>query len=189
LDWHLLLYKGKGVPTRVHFRFHGPDQGPLYAEPAPIRFGTEEIMSDSQSVLYQGTRDRRDSFPGIAHLVARVPPGLVLPKNKKITISVITGPSKGLAVQMVKPHLSIGRNGGGADIEIDDPQVSDLHCAVGVKNEIVRMCDLDSQGGTYIQNERVEVADLAHLSEFRVGASLLLVTILPTQDALLTPAV
>jgi pSer/pThr/pTyr-binding forkhead associated (FHA) protein len=119
-------------------------------------------------------------------LVVVVPPGLILPKDKNITISVIAGPSKGLAVQMVKPHLSIGRSGGGADIEIDDPQVSDLHCAVGVKNEMIRMCDLDSQGGTYIEDERVDVADLAHLSEFRVGSSLLLVTILPVDDVSLT---
>ena len=180
-------------------------------------YGTQENISGSRSVLeaqgnnwigagspkpqlrgqhapasptvYQGTRDRRDSFPGIADLVAVVPPGLVLPKDKNITISVIAGPSKGLAVQMVKPHLSIGRSGGGADIEIDDPQVSDLHCAVGVKNEMMRMCDLDSQSGTYIEDERVDVADLAHLSEFRVGSSLLLVTILPAEDASLTPAV
>jgi hypothetical protein len=134
------------------------------------------------AIAYQGRRDRRDSLRGIAHLVVAAPPGLVLPKGKNITISVIEGPSKGLAVRMVKPHLSIGRKGGGADIQIDDPQLSDLHCAVGVKNEMIRMCDLDSQGGTYIEEERVEVAELAHLSEFRVGSSLLLVTILPAED-------
>jgi hypothetical protein len=51
------------------------------------------------------------------------------------------------------------------------------------------MCDLDSQSGSYIEDERVDVADLAHLSEFRVGSSLLLVTILPAEDESLTPAV
>jgi pSer/pThr/pTyr-binding forkhead associated (FHA) protein len=53
---------------------------------------------------------------------------------------------------------------------------------VGVKDEMIRMCDLDSQSGTYIENERVDVADLAHLSELRVGSSLLLVTVLPAQE-------
>jgi hypothetical protein len=154
--------------------------------PQPQLRGQHAAISPSTS---EGPTGRSDSFPGIAELVAVVPPGLVLPEDKKITISVIAGPSKGLAVQMVKPHLSIGRSGGGADIEIDDPQLSDLHCAVGVKNDMMRMCDLDSQSGTYIENKRVDVADLAHLSEFRVGSSLLLVTILPAGDESLTPAV
>jgi hypothetical protein len=156
--------------------------------PKPQLRGQHAAISSSTSEGPSPT-GRSDSFPGIADLVVVVPPGLVLPKGKNITISVIAGPSKGLAVQMVKPHLSIGRSGGGADIEIDDPQLSDLHCAVGVKNEMIRMCDLDSQSGTYIEDERVDVADLAHLSEFRVGSSLLLVRILPAEDASLTPAV
>ncbi len=84
---------------------------------------------------------------------------------------------------MVKPHVSVGRTGGGAEIEIDDPRVSDLHCVVGVKNEVIRLCDMDSHSGTYIEHRRVVVAGLAHLSEFRVGSSLLLVTVLPAQEA------
>ena len=124
----------------------------------------------------------RQSHQSIAQLVAAIPPGLALPKDKIITISVIGGPSKGLAQQMVKPHISVGRSGSGADI--DDPKVSDRHCAVGVKHDIIRLCDLDSQGGTWVGNERVSAAALKHLSEFRVGSSLLLVTVLPAQVAL-----
>jgi hypothetical protein len=123
------------------------------------------------STASEGTRNPCDGLPGLA-----------LPKDKTITISVIGGPSKGLARQMVKPHVSVGRTGGGAEIEIDDPRVSDLHCAVGVKNEVIRLCDMDSHSGTYIEDERVDVAGLAHLSEFRVGSSLLLVTVLPVQE-------
>lgn len=102
-----------------------------------------------------------------------------LPKDKKITISVIGGPSKGLSHQFRKPRISIGRAGGGADIELDDPKVSGLHCAVGMRQDRVRLCDLDSTYGTYVNDERIQAAELEHLSEFRVGSSLLLVTILP----------
>lgn len=126
----------------------------------------------------QAGSDFRDSFPGIAELLIADPPGLALPKDRVITISVIGGPSKGLAQQMVKPQISIGRSGSGANIEIDDPNVSDRHCAVGVKHDIIRLCDLDSQGGTWVGHERVSVAALEHLSEFRVGSSLLLLTVL-----------
>src|SRR5262245_34358517 len=37
------------------------------------------------------------------------------------TISVIEGPSRGLAYEMNKMCITVGRIGGGADFEIDDP--------------------------------------------------------------------
>ncbi len=43
----------------------------------------------------------------------------------------------------------------------------------------IRLYDLDSTSGTYVNHERIETAELEHLSEFRIGSSLLLVTILP----------
>jgi hypothetical protein len=135
------------------------------------------------STASEGRRDPCDPLAGL-QTVAVAPPRFGLPKDKTITISVIGGPSKGLARKMDKPHVSVGRTGGGADIEIDDPQLSDLHCAVGVKNEVIRLCDLDSRSGTYFEGERVDVAALAHLSEFRIGSSLLLVTVLPARDVL-----
>jgi pSer/pThr/pTyr-binding forkhead associated (FHA) protein len=110
---------------------------------------------------------------------SRTPDGFVLPVGKTITISIIGGPSKGLAQQLSKPRISIGRVGGGADIEIDDPKVSPLHCTVGVTQNLIRLLDLDSTSGTYINDEFVQAAKLEHLSEFRVGSTLLLVTILP----------
>jgi len=100
-----------------------------------------------------------------------------LPKDKTITISVIAGPSKGMAHQIHKPRISIGGAGGGADIEIDDPKLSRVHCALRVSYGSIRLCDLNSTSGTYVHDELVQAAELGHLSEFRVGSSLLLVTI------------
>jgi pSer/pThr/pTyr-binding forkhead associated (FHA) protein len=80
---------------------------------------------------------------------------------------------------LTKAKTSIGQVGGGADIEIDDPQISALHCVIGVTNDMVRLCDLDSANGTYVNGERVQAVELEHLSEFRVGSSWLIVTIVP----------
>lgn len=150
------------------------------------------MAEDSSSVLERiypgdgsdGLSGRNNSYCdplSLCGLVVAVPPGFVLPKNKIITISVIGGPSKGVIRRLVKPHISIGRSGGGADIEVDDQKVSDMHCAVGVKDYIIRLCDLDSHDGTYVENRRVSVASLEHLSEFRVGSSVLLVTVFPAR--------
>jgi pSer/pThr/pTyr-binding forkhead associated (FHA) protein len=44
---------------------------------------------------------------------------------------------------------------------------------------MVRLCDLDSANGTYANEERVQAAELEHLSEFRLGSTWLVVTIVP----------
>ena len=104
---------------------------------------------------------------------------LSLPDNRTITISVVSGSLDGLSHEVTKARTSIGRKGGGADMEIDDPQVSPLHCVVGVTHEMIRLCDLDSATGTYVNDERVQVTELEHLSEFRIGSTWLVLTIVP----------
>jgi pSer/pThr/pTyr-binding forkhead associated (FHA) protein len=111
--------------------------------------------------------------------ISNLSSGLSLPNDRTIKISVITGPSMGLTHQLTKAKTSIGQVGGGADIELDDPQVSPLHCVVGVTHDVVRLCDLDSANGTYANEERVQAAELEHLSEFRLGSTWLVVTIVP----------
>lgn len=108
--------------------------------------------------------------------------GLELPKDKNITISGIGGPAKGIKHSLTKPRVTLGRLGGGADIEIDDPEMSRKHCKVEVKQDVVKVHDLKSTNGTFVNDERVPHAELEHLSEFRIGSSLLLVTIMQKQD-------
>jgi len=86
-----------------------------------------------------------------------------------------------LVYPMSKPRVVLGR--GGADVEIDDPEVSRWHCAIEVKDEVVRLRDLDSTNGTYFGEERVRTAELQHLSEFRIGSTVVLLSILPKRTA------
>ena len=111
--------------------------------------------------------------------ISNLSSGLALPKDKTIKISVVTAQSTGLTHRLTKAKTSIGQVGGGADIELDDPQISALHCVIGVTNDIVRLCDLDSANGTYVNGERVQAVELEHLSEFRLGSTWLVVTIVP----------
>jgi len=108
--------------------------------------------------------------------------GLSLPTDKTITISVISGPSKGVKHSLTKPRVVLGRKGGGADVEVDDQEVSRWHCAVEVKTDVVRLRDLDSTNGTFVNDERVRAAQLEHLSEFRIGSTVILITIMPKQE-------
>ena len=102
---------------------------------------------------------------------------LDLPSDKIITVSVLAGPSLGMERPLTQPLLTIGRLGGGADFEIDDLQVSRLHCAVEVKGDAVFLRDLRSTNGTYVSEKRILSARLEHASEFRVGTSIVRLSI------------
>jgi len=152
----------------------------------PMRYGWSTLDVASVPVvaaaLEQAVSRTQEPINGAALMISgNVPPGsrtFELPKDKTITISVLAGPSKGATHQFHKPRISIGRAGGGADIEVDDSKVSRLHCALGVSHGSIRLCDLGSTNGTYVNDKLVEVAELGHLSEFRVGSSVLLITII-----------
>ena len=157
-----------------------------------MRYGWSTLegtsVPDGASALEQAVLRTQEPINGAAHVLrAKVPvasrtTALELPKDKTITISLITGPSKGITHQLHKPRISIGRAGGGADIEIDDSKVSRLHCALGVRHGSIQLCDLASTNGTYVNDELVELAELGHLSEFRVGSSVFLITFVTKRE-------
>jgi len=113
--------------------------------------------------LAQGGRDEENS--------------LRLPAGKAIALSVIAGPARGLVYLLQKPRVVLGRTG--ADLAINDPEISRWHCAIEIKDDIIRLRDLESTNGTFLADERVRVAELKHLSEFRIGTSILLLSITP----------
>jgi hypothetical protein len=105
------------------------------------------------------------------------PSTLQLPVGKAIALSVLAGPSRGLVYPLEKPRVVLGR--ADADIIINDKEISRWHCAIEIKGDIIRLRDMDSTNGTYFADERVRVAELKHLSEFRIGTSVILVSVTP----------
>lgn len=122
---------------------------------------------------------RGEGAPGAGDGFASQHQELSLPAGRAVTLSVIAGPAKGQAHMLSKPRVVLGRVE--ADMEINDPEVSRAHCAVEVRDDVVRLRDLDSTNGTYVNGERVRAAELQHLSEFRIGSTLVLVTITSKQ--------
>lgn len=100
-------------------------------------------------------------------------PGLSLPEDKLLSLTVISGPSKGMTKPLTKPRLVIGRAGGGAEFEVDDAEISRWHCALEVKDGLVWLKDLESTNGTYFDDERVRAAVLSNGTQFRVGSTVL----------------
>ena len=110
-------------------------------------------------------------------------PDVPLLENVTITISVIEGRSKGLTYQLKKLCITVGRIGGGADFEFNEPEASEVHCFVAARQDSVRFYAAPSVRNIYVNDQPIRTVELTHTSTFRVGSSLLRVSILPNQPA------
>ncbi len=120
---------------------------------------------------------RSAGAPWLAANGGSEPNSLQLPVGRSIALSVIAGPARGLVYSVAKPRVVLGR--ADADIVINDKEISRWHCAIEIKGDVIRLRDMDSTNGTYFADERVRVAELKHLSEFRIGTSVILVSVTP----------
>jgi hypothetical protein len=96
-----------------------------------------------------------------------------LPDGDHFRVCVVEGPSRGAEFEITSLITTIGRTGGGADVEIDDPEISRSHCAIEIRQGGIILYDLRSMNGTYLHNSRISVIRLEPMSIFRIGTSLL----------------
>jgi predicted Zn finger-like uncharacterized protein len=114
---------------------------------------------------------RADAVPWVEPTVIEGQRGLSLPADGMVSLLVIAGKSKGLAHACDRPRIIIGRLG--ADMAIDDAEVSRWHCAVEITGHQAQLRDLDSRNGVFVGDQRVKTAALQHESEFRIGSTVL----------------
>ena len=100
-----------------------------------------------------------------------------------VTVCVAKGRSIGKTHRLTNLRASIGSLGGSADMQIDDPEASSLHCAVAITDNGVRLYDLDSASGTFVDDARIQIADLGQFSAFRIGSTEFVVSIANHLDA------
>lgn len=96
-----------------------------------------------------------------------------LPRGKRVSLAILSGSRAGDVVNLDRTRLVIGRLGGGsgADMELDDPQISRAHAAIGSR---IVLQDLRSSNGTWIEEERIESRELEDRAEFRLGSTRLM---------------
>ena len=102
----------------------------------------------------------------------KLPPaddGLVLPADGVFVLAITSGPANGEIFRLAQPRVVIGRKG--ADIPLNDPEISRHHCLLEVRDKYINLKDLDSTNGTFYDEERVRAAMLQDGSEFRIGES------------------
>src|ERR1700758_4025304 len=102
----------------------------------------------------------------------KLPPadeGLKLPVNGVFVLAITSGPATGEVFRLTKPRVVLGRKG--ADIPLNDTEISRHHCLLEVRDKVINLKDLDSTNGTFFDEERVRAAMLQDGSEFRIGLS------------------
>ncbi len=95
-----------------------------------------------------------------------------LDQNKVISLVVLDGPLKGQVFPVTKPKLLLGRSEG--DIVLEDPEISRKHCAIEVRGTSAVLADLGSTNGTFVDDERIDTHQLQHMSEFRLGSTVVM---------------
>jgi hypothetical protein len=161
---HVIDDKQIGTSARVRFRCTQCGQ------PSEVDIGQDMNRTTVSFV-------KADVVPFVEPTAIGDQSGLALPSDKTIVLNVVAGKSNGVNHTLDRPRVIIGRVG--ADLPVDDSEVSRWHCAVEVQDHEVRLRDLDSRNGVYIGNERVKSAVLQHASEFRVGSTVFRVSITP----------
>ena len=134
----------------------------------------EKILSSPPAPAGDATR-----VAGIAASITRPSgartPGL--PAGKRVSLAVVSGPDGGETFRLVAPRASIGRKGGDADIQLNDPEISRAHVALSYLGDRFELQDLNSTNGTFVDDQRIEARTLEDQDEFRIGESRLVLVV------------
>ncbi len=106
-------------------------------------------------------------------------PGPQLPVGRRLSLAIINGPDAGSVYRIEKPRVTIGRTG--ADLALNDSEVSRVHAAVEIRDTTYLVEDLKSTNGTLIDGQRIGgPTELQNQSEFQIGGTTIMLIV--TED-------
>jgi len=133
-----------------------------------------KLKADATVVMSPLPSFARTGMEGSASGLGMPDATLALPPGVEASLSVIEGPDKGLVRKIEKASVILGRQG--ADISLNDSEISRQHCLLEVKESYINLKDLDSTNGTFLEDERARAAMLLDGGEFRIGSSIIRVS-------------
>ena len=90
----------------------------------------------------------------------------------EVTLVVVRGAVAGEEHRLDKEKLVLGR-GPGVDVAFDDTEMSSQHAAIEFAGEGLRVCDLGSTNGTFVNGKPVHAKDLVSGDRIELGRHLL----------------
>jgi len=102
---------------------------------------------------------------------------------RRCRLEVVAGVDAGKVIELAQPTIMIGR--AGADLVLNDPKVSGLHCELRLQADGYRIRDLGSTNGTHVKGVRIVDGFIAPGSTIQIGKSA--ITFDPLDDAVSVP--
>jgi serine/threonine protein kinase len=140
----------------------------------PLRHAARKPATSSLPAVKASTASLPALTAPSGERAADLPRGpLVLPKDKRVSLSMLSGPQAGTEHLLRHASLLIGREGGnaGAGIELAETQVSRMHAMIEARGMRFVLRDLESKNGTFIGTERVQEKEIEHGTEFQIGGT------------------
>jgi Protein of unknown function (DUF3662)/FHA domain len=157
-------------PVEISFEQSGDlDTGLFRVRSSTVRGERDEKPVASQTPDPSAALSRAAAAP-----VAVPPPAVPVPTDGPTTFPVPPGPPavfvQGHRYELNGEVAVIGR-GAEADVVVDDAGVSRRHAELHLKDGKARVVDLGSTNGTYVNGERISVAELSDGATITVGRS------------------
>lgn len=97
---------------------------------------------------------------------------LAMPEGKRVSLAILQGRDAGNIFPIAKPLVIIGRTD--TDLVLNDSEVSRQHAQIELRGNSVLLRDLKSTNGTYVNEQRVTCQPVENQTEFRIGATTLM---------------
>src|SRR2546427_12574605 len=78
-------------------------------------------------------------------------PSLKLPAAANVILRIMSGPSQGKSHTLTKPRVVLGREG--ADIAVEDPEISRHHCLLEVRDTYINLKDRSEEHTSELQSQ------------------------------------
>ena len=99
-----------------------------------------------------------------------------LPAGKRLSLAVINGPDAGNVYRIEKPRITIGRTG--ADLALNDTEVSRVHAAIEIRDLTYVLEDMKSTNGTLVEDQKISgPVELANQGEFQIGGTTIMLIV------------
>lgn len=99
-----------------------------------------------------------------------------LPEGRRLSLAIIDGPDSGTVFRIEKPRVVIGR--AGADLVLNDSEISRAHAAVEIRETEMVLQDLGSTNGTLVDGSRIQgQVELYNQAEFQIGSTTLMMIV------------
>ena len=96
-----------------------------------------------------------------------------MPQGLDVMIVVVDGKEIGREFPITKIKVVLGREGGGADVQIDDAGISRQHAEISFDKSSWYLRDLGSTNGTLKSGTKINRATLRHGEKFKIGETTL----------------